>query len=93
MLVKGNFCSYTLVDTHQLEKINLEIRAILKTERIKAGLSMNRLGEIAGLSQQAISYLERDMRDPSLDTLLRVSAAIGVDFSKVVTEAEKKAKK
>jgi transcriptional regulator with XRE-family HTH domain len=60
---------------------------ILRQEREKRGLSMNAVAERAGLSQQMVSYVEREMRNPTLETLLRISAAIGIDFAKVMRQA------
>jgi transcriptional regulator with XRE-family HTH domain len=34
-----------------------------------------------------VSYVEREMRNPTLETLLRISAAIGVDFVQVLQKA------
>ncbi len=35
---------------------------------------MNMVAERAGLSQQMVSYVEREMRNPTLETLLRIAA-------------------
>jgi transcriptional regulator with XRE-family HTH domain len=51
---------------------------------------MNLVAERAGLSQQMVSYVERDMRNPTLETLLRISAAIGIDFAKVMRQAKQR---
>lgn len=40
---------------------------------------MNVVAARAGLSQQMVSYVEREMRNPTLETVLRISAAIEVD--------------
>jgi len=48
---------------------------------------MNQVAERSGLSQQMISYVEREMRNPTLETLLRMAAAIGVDFSEILRKA------
>ena len=56
--------------------IATHVAAILREEREKRSLSMNALAERAGLSQQMVSYVERDMRNPSLDTLLRICGAL-----------------
>jgi len=50
---------------------------------------MTRLAEKAGLSQQMVSYVERGMRIPSLDTLLRMTDALEVDLSALLAEARK----
>jgi transcriptional regulator with XRE-family HTH domain len=54
---------------------------------------MNRLAAEAGLSQQSVSYVERQMRIPSLDTLLRMTDALGVDLSALLARAIRLARK
>lgn len=46
------------------------------------------VAERAGLSQQMVSYVERGMRNPTLDTLLRLGEALEVPISSVVRKAE-----
>ena len=50
---------------------------------------MTALGVKTGLSQQAISYVEREMRIPNLDTLLRITAALGIALGDVLNQASK----
>jgi transcriptional regulator with XRE-family HTH domain len=64
---------------------------ILRQEREKRGLSMNLVAERAGLSQQMVSYVEREMRNPTLETLLRIAAAMQIDLAKVLQLAQKTA--
>ena len=61
----------------------------LKKEREKRGLSMNVVAQRSGLSHSIISLIERDMRNPTLDTLLRIADAIGVDLGKILMQARK----
>ena len=49
---------------------------------------MNLAAERAGLSQQMISYVEREMRNPTLETLLRMAAAIQIDLAQVLRQAQ-----
>ena len=65
------------------------VARILRQERERRGLSMNLVAERAGLSQQMVSYVEREMRNPTLETLLRIAAAIGVDLVDVLRRASK----
>jgi transcriptional regulator with XRE-family HTH domain len=69
------------------------VAQILRQEREKRGLSMNRVAERAGLSQQMVSYVEREMRNPTLETLLRIAAAMEIDFVEVMRRAIKSARK
>ena len=62
---------------------------LLKKEREKRGLSMNVVAQRSGLSHSIISLIERDMRNPTLDTLLRIADAIGVDLGKILMQARK----
>ena len=50
---------------------------------------MTALSAQAGLSQQSISYVEREMRIPNLDTLLRITEVLGVDLADVIKRAKK----
>ena len=50
---------------------------------------MNHVAERSGLSQQMISYVERGMRNPTLETLLRIAAALETDLAKVLQSAQK----
>jgi transcriptional regulator with XRE-family HTH domain len=38
-----------------------------------------------------ISYIEREMRNPTLETLLRITAALEIDLVKVLQAAQKAA--
>lgn len=53
------------------------------------GLSMNQVAERAGLSQQMVSYVERGMRNPTLETLLRMTDALDADLARVIQQARK----
>ena len=79
-------------DSHR-EAIASHVIRILREEREKRGLSMNVIAQRSGLSHSIISLIERDLRNPTLDTLLRISEAIEIDFGKVITQAIKLASK
>lgn len=59
----------------------------IKKERLRQNLSMNALAERAGLSQQMVSYIERGMRNPTLDTLFRLSIAMEIDLFVLIKDA------
>ena len=50
---------------------------------------MNRLAEMTGLSLTTISYFERKMRNPTLDTVARISIALDVDLGSLIKQANK----
>ncbi|MCP5523272.1 MAG: helix-turn-helix transcriptional regulator [Verrucomicrobiales bacterium] len=49
---------------------------------------MHRLAAAAGLSQPMISFLERGLRGPSLDTFLRLCSVLQLKPSEVLKRAE-----
>lgn len=59
----------------------------LKAERIRRGISMTNVADQSGLSQQMISYVERGLRSPTLDTLLRIAAVLKIDLWKIMKDA------
>ncbi len=54
---------------------------------------MNALAERSGLSQSMISLVERDLRNPTLDTLLRMADVLEVDLGTLIKRAKKMAAK
>lgn len=78
-----------VVPKNPRDRIIENTRILLRNRRLELGLSMNRTGELAGLSQQTISYVERGFRDPTLATLLRIYGALEIDLSEILKNAEK----
>ena len=81
------------LDKKSQQAVCSQVTKILRQEREKRGLSMNAVAERAGISQQMVSYVEREMRNPTLETLLRISAAIEIDFAHVMHQAMQSAGK
>jgi transcriptional regulator with XRE-family HTH domain len=54
---------------------------------------MEAVAERSGLSQSMISLVERDMRNPTLDTLLRIAETLNLDLGAIITKARKTAQK
>jgi len=50
----------------------------LKELRTAAGLSQGDLGDLVGLTRQAISFLELGEREPSWETVRLLASALGV---------------
>jgi transcriptional regulator with XRE-family HTH domain len=64
-----------------------QVAQILRKEREKRALSMTVLAQRAGLSQAMISFVEREIRNPSLDTLLRITEVLELDLDDVLRRA------
>jgi transcriptional regulator with XRE-family HTH domain len=54
--------------------------ALLQLARIKSGLSQGQLSERAGVPATMISAYERDRRQPTVPTLMRLLKAAGFDL-------------
>jgi transcriptional regulator with XRE-family HTH domain len=66
------------------------LAAVIRRRRTASGLSLNRLAELTRLSRPMISYIETSTRIPTIDTIARISRALGVPCSKLLAEAENK---
>ena len=71
------------------EAITANVIRLLREEREKRGLSMTVVAQRSGLSQSIISLIERDLRNPTLDTLLRIADAIEIDLGEILAQARK----
>lgn len=74
-----------------LDSISSEVARLLKEEREKRGLSLNVVAQRAGLSRQTVSYVEQEVQNPTLDTLLRITSVLEVDLEKIIAKARKHA--
>jgi XRE family transcriptional regulator, regulator of sulfur utilization len=64
------------------------VARILREERLRRGLSLSALAATAGLSHQMVSFVEKEMRNPTLDTLLRIAAALEIDLAEIICQAQ-----
>ena len=71
------------------EIIGSSVARLLRQKRESLGLSMNVVASRAGLSHTMISRVERELRKPTLDTLLRITGAMGIELWPLVKRAEK----
>jgi transcriptional regulator with XRE-family HTH domain len=78
-------CAVPKTDTSHA--IAQEVTRRLREQRIRAGLSIYRVAKKSGVSQQMIGYVERGMRNPTLQTLLRIAEALQIDLSKLIKQA------
>ena len=61
--------------------LHTRIAKTIRQAREQRSLSMLALAEQAGLSQQMVSYVERGIRKPSVDTLVRIAHVLELDVS------------
>lgn len=63
----------------------------LRKAREGAGLTQEELSSKARVDRSYISQLERGLKSPTLDMLLRLCKAMGVSASEIVARVEKEA--
>lgn len=66
--------------------------ASIEDERRKQGLSLSEVATRAGLSHTMVMRVEKRERMPTIDTLLRIAAALDVDLGALIQRAGKAAK-
>jgi transcriptional regulator with XRE-family HTH domain len=60
----------------------------LRQRRQAAGLSQEALADKAGIDRTYVSILERDLKSPTVDMLVRLCRAMGVRASGVLAQIE-----
>ena len=71
----------------------LPIGEVLRQARQSAGMTQEALAFKADVDRTYISYLENGIKSPTLETLNKLSAALGVLTSELVRRAERLAGK
>jgi transcriptional regulator with XRE-family HTH domain len=69
-----------MTQPHEVESLPSPSSALLQLARLKASISQRELAERAGVPVTMISAYERDLRQPTLATLLRLLRAAGFDL-------------
>ena len=67
--------------------ISVQTIRLLREERERRGLSKYALSAQSGIAQQTISYMERGLRHPSFETVLRIADGIGVNLEDILKRA------
>lgn len=61
---------------------------ILKKERLKQGISHEKLAALAGIHRTALSHIENKRRKPSLLICIKLANALGYQLSDLIKHAE-----
>jgi transcriptional regulator with XRE-family HTH domain len=75
------------------EYISSEIARLLKEEREKQNISLNLLAQKAGVNRQSVAFIEQGLRNPTLNTLFRLTLALEVEPEDIIGRARKLAAK
>jgi ribosome-binding protein aMBF1 (putative translation factor) len=70
---------------HERTRFANEVAVRVVRYRAERGLSQSAFGRLVGMRQPHVARLESGDHEPSLSTLARLSAALGVDFTLTVT--------
>jgi transcriptional regulator with XRE-family HTH domain len=71
------------------EAISLQVSRLLKAEREKRGISLNLLAQKAGVNRQTVAFIEQGLRNPTMNTLFRLTSALEVEPEKIIARARK----
>ena len=66
----------------------VQVIRLLKKERERRGLSKYFVAQESGMSPQMIGYVENEMRNPTLETVLRIAEAMNVDLAEIIRKAQ-----
>ena len=59
---------------------------MIKAARRKAGLTQAQLAEKLGIAYQTVAQWENDLRNPKLDTLQRIAAALDIPVTELIDD-------
>jgi transcriptional regulator with XRE-family HTH domain len=69
------------------EAVRKEIVRLLQEERERRKLSNYAVSQNSGVSESMLSLVERGLRNPTLELVLRIADGIGVDLPTVIQKA------
>lgn len=78
-----------MVRDEDISQIGSAVAAAIQRKRNALGLSKSALAQRAGVSIQAISFIENSVNSPSLSTLLRICGALETGLPEMLAEALK----
>jgi len=70
----------------------MNIGTLIRRARKDQKLTLKIVAEKAGISEGFLSQVENDVNSPSVDTLVRICNAIGIDAGDLITQANKQEK-
>ena len=76
--------------TKNKKKLQSEIAKIVKELRLKRKKSINLISNEIGMTKSMWADLEKEIKDPQLSTLWRISEGLEVPLSKIIMKLEDK---
>jgi transcriptional regulator with XRE-family HTH domain len=75
------------------QKLCVKTISLLQKERERRKLSKYFIAQESGLSPQMVGYVEKGIRNPTLETVLRMAEAMNVEFEDIIKQARKELSK
>jgi transcriptional regulator with XRE-family HTH domain len=73
------------------EALRHEVVRLLREERKRRNLSNYAVSQRSGVSESMLSLVERGLRNPTMELMLRIADGIGVDLDAAIKKAKAKA--
>ena len=84
-MIFATHCAVPKINRHQA--VCEEVIRRLREERKRHGFSNYVVAQRSGLSESSLSLIERGLRTPTLETLLKIAEALGTDLGTVIRHA------
>lgn len=82
-----------MADENQRSAVHSAVIRLLREERERQRVSKYELAPKAGLSASTLSVVERELRKPTLDTLLRIAEVLEVELGELLVQASAEVRK
>jgi transcriptional regulator with XRE-family HTH domain len=69
------------------EAIRKEIIRLLQKERVRRKLSNYAVAQSSGVSESMLSLVERGLRNPTMELMLRIADGVGADLPTLIKKA------
>jgi transcriptional regulator with XRE-family HTH domain len=79
-----------VVQIKHYEALRGEIIRLLRQERERRKLSNYVVSQRSGVSESMLSLVERGLRNPTMELMLRIADGIGADLPAIIKKAQKK---
>lgn len=89
-LSSGKYCNASFMSSiRHYETLRTEIIRLLREARERQKLSKYEVAKRSGVSQSMLSLVERGLRNPTLELMLRFADGVGVDLADIIKKAQK----
>ena len=75
------------------EAVRIEVIRLLREERLRRKLSNYAVAQNSGVSESMLSLVEHGLRNPTMELMLRIADAIGIDLADVIKLAQRNVSK